>query len=183
MNEYRNRDTGEILTERQFRASYDNVAFPAVLNQYVFNTYRIDPVLAYPQPTITEFQSVLRDGVKGDGKGNWFQAWKVVDWTQEQIDAYLADKAVKDREVIKAARTEAVANIKVDVNGKVFDGDEISQERMARAITISNLANITETQWVLADNTIATVTVQELKDALILAGKAQAELWPIQVGV
>ena len=71
-----------------------------------------------------------------------------------------------------------VNKIKVTTSSnKTFDGDEKSQDRMARAINIASISGQTETQWKLADNTIVTVTLDELKEALSLAGKRMSEMW------
>lgn len=80
----------------------------------------------------------------------------------------------------KTERTDAVSKITVEVDGLVFDGDETSQDRMTRAITMftsSGLPPDTTTEWVLADNTVANVTVNQLAKALLLAGQKQTELW------
>lgn len=80
----------------------------------------------------------------------------------------------------KTDRAEAVARITVEVDGMVFDGDETAQDRMTRAITMftsSGLPPDTTTEWVLADNTVANVTVSQLAKALLLAGQKQTELW------
>ena len=80
----------------------------------------------------------------------------------------------------KTDRTEAVSRITVEVDGLVFDGDETSQDRMTRAITMftsSGLPADTTTSWVLADNTVAQVTIGQLTQALLLAGQKQTELW------
>jgi hypothetical protein len=80
----------------------------------------------------------------------------------------------------KTDRAEAVSRITVEVDGMVFDGDEKAQDRMARAITMfqaSNLPDDYTTAWVLADNTVAQVTVNQLAQALLLAGQKQSELW------
>jgi len=70
----------------------------------------------------------------------------------------------------------AVSQIKVTTtSGKAFDGDEVSQNRMARAVTASSVGDTT--QWILADNTQASVTHEELKEALLLAGEAMTEIW------
>ena len=82
----------------------------------------------------------------------------------------------------KADRAEAVSKITVTVDGMEFDGDETAQDRMARAITMfqaNNLPADYQTDWVLADNTIAKVTVTQLSQALLLAGKEQTALWTI----
>ena len=80
----------------------------------------------------------------------------------------------------KTERTDAVSKITVEVDGLVFDGDETSQDRMTRAITMftsSGLPADTTTSWVLADNTVAQVTIDQLTQALLLAGQKQTELW------
>ena len=82
----------------------------------------------------------------------------------------------------KALRAEAVSKITVTVDGMEFDGDETAQDRMARAITMfqaNNLPADYQTDWVLADNTIAKVTVTQLSQALLLAGKEQTALWTV----
>lgn len=87
--------------------------------------------------------------------------------------------AAAQREAWKARRAEAVRNIKVTTaSGRVFDGDEISQARMARAILGLHEAGEGATvTWVLADNTPVAVTAAELSEALHLAGAEQARLW------
>lgn len=87
----------------------------------------------------------------------------------------------------KTERTDAVSKIAVEVDGMVFDGDETAQDRMTRAITMftsSGLPPDTTTEWVLADNTVANVTVNQLAQALLLAGQKQTELWtkPYEAG-
>ena len=82
----------------------------------------------------------------------------------------------------KAVRAEAVSRITVEVDGMVFDGDEKAQERMSRTVSIATANGMpmtTETTWVLADNTIAQVTLQQLAKACLLAGQKQTELWTV----
>ena len=79
------------------------------------------------------------------------------------------------REAFKAQRQILVDSIKVVVGGKVFDGDETSQTRMARAITV--LLEGETVLWVLADNTPTQCTKAELIEALRLAGEEQTRLW------
>jgi len=91
-----------------------------------------------------------------------------------------AKQAAKDaREAWKLRRAEAVAAIKVTTSsGRVFDGDETSQGRMARAILGLQEAGAGATvNWTLANNEDVTVTGDELAEALHLAGAEQARLW------
>lgn len=82
----------------------------------------------------------------------------------------------------KAERTEAVSKITVEVDGMIFDGDEKAQERMSRTVAIATangLPMTAETTWVLANNMVAQVTLQQLAQACLLAGQKQTELWTI----
>lgn len=78
----------------------------------------------------------------------------------------------------KKLKERKVSNITVTTtSGKVFDGDEKSQDRMLRAISIAALTGETETEWKLYDNTIVIVTLDELKEAIIKAGKNMSNIW------
>ena len=78
----------------------------------------------------------------------------------------------------KAARQIAVDNIKVTTSsGHTFDGDEVSQGRMSRAIIALDAAGQTSTTWVLSNNVPTTVTRADLVEALVLAGQEQTRLW------
>ena len=84
------------------------------------------------------------------------------------------------REIAKANRAKAVDAIKVTTQaGNTFDGDEISQGRMARAIIALQAIGTPSVTWVLADNTSIQASAAELSEALALAGAAQAALWVI----
>ena len=85
-------------------------------------------------------------------------------------------------ERLRAERAEAVSKITVEVDGMVFDGDETSQDRIARTITAATAAGYgpdDTTTWVLHDNAVAEVTIKQLSEALLAAGLKQTELWVI----
>lgn len=90
--------------------------------------------------------------------------------TPEEIEAARLDEA-------KRLRAAKVAAITVEVDGMVFDGDEMAQSRMARAVTAAETAGLDKTVWVLADNTVAEVTKAQLQQALSKAMLAMAEVW------
>ena len=85
------------------------------------------------------------------------------------------DLAQQAREAFKAERNDVVENIKVVVDSMVFDGDETSQTRMARAIVAMEEGELV--QWVLANNETVMVAKAQLKEALRLAGAAQTAVW------
>lgn len=76
----------------------------------------------------------------------------------------------------KVQRERDVSLIRVAVDGLVFDGDEGSQNRMARAVTAADSLQET-TEWTLADNRVVVVTVQQLKQALRLSTEASTAIW------
>lgn len=97
--------------------------------------------------------------------------------TQAAVLAQLEFEESMSAAAAKKTRDAAVAKIKVTVNGKTFDGDEVAQARMTRAVVVAGIDGIAECQWKLADNTTTTVTADELKQAVALAMQAQGELW------
>lgn len=78
----------------------------------------------------------------------------------------------------KFTRLKSVESIKVTTtSGKVFDGNESSQTRMARAILAAQATGTDSKSWVLADNTVAEVSIAELTEALNLAVQEQDRVW------
>ena len=80
----------------------------------------------------------------------------------------------------KTDRAGEVSRITVEVDGMTFDGDETSQNRMARKVLSAQLSGIQMSEkadWVLADNTVASVSYEQLARACALAGQKQSELW------
>lgn len=82
------------------------------------------------------------------------------------------------REQKKAARAVTVGAITVTTAaGHTFDGDEVSQTRMVRAIVALQATATPNIAWVLSNNTAIQATAAELTEALALAGAAQAAVW------
>ncbi|NWA03712.1 hypothetical protein [Pseudomonas gingeri] len=94
---------------------------------------------------------------------------------EELESAWAAQQPEIAREDFKETRRLAVAAIVVEVDGLLFDGNEISQSRMARAIL--SMDEEEETSWLLHDNTVASINRATLKAALRSAGIRQSELW------
>lgn len=103
----------------------------------------------------------------------------LVDELTSEIVAQIKANQLLTAEAWKERRAQAVAAITVTTDqGHTFDGDEISQGRMARAIISMQFQPEGSTvQWVLHDNTVLDIGVEELREALTLAGLRQTELW------
>lgn len=78
-------------------------------------------------------------------------------------------------QIAKNSRKTAIDNVVVTVDGMEFDGNEISQERISRAISV--LKDNESILWVLHNNTVVSVTKEQLHSALRLAVQEQTLLW------
>ena len=117
-------------------------------------------------------RSVAGDDVQCLGNVHENETWKEVSELRRRPVIYDMAK------YLNGIKADKVAQIIVTTaTGKVFDGDEKSQERILRAINIANITGDTTTQWKLADNTVVDVTREELKEALALAGKEMSKIW------
>lgn len=103
--------------------------------------------------------------------------WAQYGVTYSERELTPEEQEAQNLAIAKRERAAKVAAIKVEVDGMTFDGDEQAQSRMARAITAAETAGLESTVWVLADNTVATVTKAQLQQALSKAMLAMAELW------
>lgn len=109
---------------------------------------------------------------------------KVEFWAQYGVTYSERELAPEEQEaqnlaIAKRLRAAKVAAITVEVDGMVFDGDEMAQSRMARAITAAETSGLDKTTWVLADNTVSEVTKAQLQQALTKAMLAMSELWTV----
>ncbi|MFM4984804.1 hypothetical protein ACEUB5_14045 [Aeromonas veronii] len=101
----------------------------------------------------------------------------MIDWGEVvTVSEKSRQKLEQDYAAWKHGRAALVAAIIVQVGEHVYQGDELSQSRMARFIAAST-SDADEVEWTLADNTVTTVTVSNLRDALRLAGLRQTEIW------
>ncbi len=176
MKEFRIRATGAVVTEDAYRALHPNVSFPAV-----FTPTDADEIHQNAPPAVGPYADVVRDGLTLNTSGQWEYVYLVIPWPQSAIDHAKAVDAGAARQAAQVQRAKAVNALTVKTAaGHVFDGDEISQTRMARAIIALQAMGTASVTWVLADNTVIDATPRELTEALALAGAAQAALWVIK---
>lgn len=75
MAEYRNRTTGEVKTQSQWKAAHSNMSLPRVWTDSVLDALDLDPILRSPPATTTAYQNSVRDGVQQDANGNWVEKY------------------------------------------------------------------------------------------------------------
>ena len=94
MAEYRNRTTGEVKTQSEWKAAHPNMSLPRVWNSNVLDALNIDPVFASPKATTTAYQTSVRDGVEQDSKGNWVEKYVARDmFADTTVDGVTTTKA------------------------------------------------------------------------------------------
>lgn len=104
-----------------------------------------------------------------------YQQWLSEGNTPEPVDPPTPDDLLA---AAKAERQALVDSIIVTTEtGKQFDGDEVSQDRMEKAIKVAEITGIKECEWVLADNVPTIVTLDELKEALVKSFMAMGAVW------
>lgn len=107
----------------------------------------------------------------------WEDARDKPTW-ESLVGQHVAVVERQTRELFKQERAKAVAAIVVEVDGLLFDGDEVAQGRMSRAALV--MQDSETTTWVQANNIPAEVTKAQFIEAIRLSGAEQTRLWVFQ---
>lgn len=162
----------------EIRALHPNASLPVNANCDVLG---YAPLADTPYPAYNRFTEAVRNATPVKVEGAWQQRWEVYPLPAEDVEANTTALKKQQRQEAKEARASAVQAITVTTAaGNTFDGDETSQNRMARAVIALNATGVPSVNWVLADNSTISATAAELVEALALAGVAQAAIWPIE---
>lgn len=104
--------------------------------------------------------------------------WKLM--TAEEIELHVNPPKTQVQLVDewKSNRQSLVDAIEVTYDGVVYQGDELSQTRISRAITALPDDEVT-VPWVAKDNAEHQLTRVELKGLLFQAGLAQSNVWSL----
>jgi len=157
MGEFRERKTGEVKSQEEWRLEFSNMSLPQVWGDSVCDALNIDPVLASPAATTTAYQISVRDGVKQDSDGNWVEKYVAKDMfatdsdgTKEEKEA--AYKATLDAQVATAnrsTRNTKLAETDFYALSDVTMTDAIKTYRQAlRDLpTHSNWPNLKDSDW------------------------------------
>lgn len=116
MGEYRHIETGEVKSQGEWRRHYKNTSLPRTWTAATLQGLKLEPVFEAPRPTAGQYQTVVRNGVEQDSKGNWVTAWQVRDMFADTTDENgvvttkaeheAAYQARLDADVAKANRTK-----------------------------------------------------------------------------
>tara|TARA_R100001224_G_C3984689_1_gene137129 strand:- start:368 stop:865 length:498 start_codon:yes stop_codon:yes gene_type:complete len=124
MAEYRNRTTGEVKTQSEWKAAHPNMSLPRVWNSNVLDALNIDPVFASPKATTTAYQTSVRDGVEQDSKGNWVEKHVARDmFADTTVDGVTTTKAQHEAAYQATLDANAAAELRVKRNTKLAETD------------------------------------------------------------
>ena len=102
----RNRETGAVITDRQFRASFPNTSFPRVLTVEILSDFGYDPILEAPQAVTTPpYEISQRAGIE-EVNGQWF--------TKYTVGPVFTDTTDEDGNTVTAAEQEAAYRQRID---------------------------------------------------------------------
>ena len=166
-----------VLTLSDVRHEFTHITLPENITEDVLNSvgfYSVVPT----SPVYDSITQTVEESLPQLVNNVYEQSWKVIDLDAATIqeNKQKAQLAIFNEQ--KLQRKALVDNIIVTTKeGNQFNGDEVSQGRMARAIMALNAAGVTTTDWILADNVKLTINVTELAEALILSGIEQTKIW------
>lgn len=169
MGEYRNRTTGEVKTQGQWRREFPNMSLPRVWNSNVCDALDLDPVLESTEPTVGAYQVVVRDGVVQDANGNWVENYVARDMFEEYTD----DDGVTHTKAEQEVEYQATLDADVAKNNRFIRNNLLTDSDWTQ-MNDSPLTNEDKTAW-------ATYR-QELRDISDLAAWPNLEDadWPVK---
>jgi len=111
-----------------------------------------------------------------DGEvSNYYEYGQVEVPMEYSEDKVLDTRYAAEVQLWKERRQDAVDSILVEFEGKTYQGDEVSQTRMSRAIAAMD--DTVTVPWVAMDNTVVMLSKASLQTILAQAGIQQSAAW------
>lgn len=120
--ELRNRNTGAVITESEFRSLHKNTSFPA---QIRYDEWGYDIVFEGPQVTGNRYQFSQRSGVE-QINGKWYTKYVLgpIFTDRSATETEPAMSAVEQEAAYKAQKdAERAKNVRADRNKRIADCD------------------------------------------------------------
>lgn len=159
-------------SEYEIRNAFQSVLFASAFSDEQAAVVGLLPLVDGEKPVVTPYVNTVEAGAVTVSEGVAVRNWVLRPLTQQEIDS----QKQMDMMQAKMSRASKIDAITVTTsNGNTFDGDERSQDRMARAVAA--MEDTDTMPWVLADNSVVKVVKSELREALRLSGSKMAEIW------
>jgi len=145
MSEYRNRTTGEVKTQGEWRKAFPNTSLPKTWKAATLESLNLDAVLLSPKPTAGTFESVRRSGVVQDANGNWVENYEVVPMFSDTTD----------EEGVTTTKSEHEAAYQAELD-----------ERAASTVRTQRDKLLSETDWMALSDVTMTTEMEAYRQAL-----------------
>lgn len=166
--ELRNRATGAVITDSQFRSENPNTSFPPQLTAEIIDSFGYDPVLEGPQATVVPpYQYSQRDGVV-EINGQWFTHYIAGPVFTDNDDATAAEQEAAYRQRLD---DEQAKRVREERNKRLADSDWRVTYEVEKA-SIDGLGIFVPTVW--------TTYRQALRDITSQAGFPWEVVWPVE---
>ena len=143
---YRVKSTGAVKTQGEVRGLFPNTSLPAVWTADTLEFLGVDPVFNAPQPTPTDLQQVVMQGIVQDSKGNWIENWVLVDkfktYTRTNEDGTTTTVTKEEQETAHLAKLDAEAKKVVKDKASALLTASDFYDLPNTANKISNIADI-----------------------------------------
>ncbi len=161
--ELRVRETGQVVTESEFRSLYPNTSFPRVLTSDILDSFGVDPILEGPQASTTSpYEISVRQGVE-EINGQWFTKYVVgpvfTEYTDEEGVVHSAEE--QDAAYKTRIDDQVAESVRMQRN-KLLEETDWTQSR--------DVSLINDDDWVLYR--------QELRDITSQEGFPHEVIWP-----
>jgi len=141
MAEYRNRTTGVVKTQGQWRQEFANMSLPRVWKAATLDALDLDPVYTSPPATVGDYQTSVRDGVVQDAEGNWVENYVARDMFQDTTE-----------DGVTTTKAEHEAAYQATLDAKVAEGHRTTRDKLLAdtdwtQMNDSPLTNEAKTAW------------------------------------
>ena len=153
MGEYRERTTGEVKSQGEWRAAFPQMALPRVWGANVCDAMNIDPVLASPAATVGAYQYSARDGVEQNSNGDWVEKYTATDMFVDTTD----------EDGKKTTKAEHEAAYQATLDATTAEGHRATRNKLLAdtdwtQVNDSPLANDVKTQWAVYRSELRNIT-------------------------
>ena len=141
MSEYRNRTTGVVKTQGQWRNEFANMSLPRVWKAATLDALDLDPVLRSPAATVGAYQTSVRDGVEQNANGDWVEKYVARDMFQDTTE-----------DGVTTTKAEHEAAYQAGLDAKVAEGHRTTRNKLLAdsdwtQMNDSPLTNEVKTAW------------------------------------
>ncbi len=142
MGEYRERTTGEVKSQGEWRAAFPNMSLPRVWKAATLDSLNLDAVLASPAATTSAYQTSVRDGVEQDANDNWVEKYVARDMFADTTDD----------DGVKTTKSQHEAAYQATLDAKTAEGHRTTRNKLLvdsdwTQINDSPLSNEVKTAW------------------------------------